>query len=162
MTPQEKRKAKKYSKLFFMFAYMFVTLFVIGMIFLVVRAITTEERISAYLGLTILFAPVLLVTVLGGIGQIYLNKRIMYRVNINTYRRRLKFIRCVNFILNNQHQDAINVFNTVNKKDDHIFNLLYGLLIGTFLNSEDKVNQEKALENIMSISELFNPNKIKF
>jgi len=39
---------------------------------------------------------------------------------------------------------------------------LYGLLIGTFLNSEDKVNQEKALENIMSISELFNPNKIKF
>jgi len=79
MTPQEKRKAKKYSKLFFMFAYMFVTLFVIGMIFLVVRAITTEERISAYLGLTILFAPVLLVTVLGGIGQIYLNKRIMYR-----------------------------------------------------------------------------------
>ncbi len=167
MTIQEKRKAKKYSLLFFILSYIFMGVLAFGAIIYVVITIKNDGEFNQYVLFSLLFGPIIIGFPLSMVGQLHLNKRLTHRANIRAYRRRLMFVRFIDYFLNREYSKAVDAYNAINNKDEHLLGFLNGLLIGFFLADDDAYEKEKkyreqAITRLNELRDSLDPEKIEF
>lgn len=109
------------------------------------------------------FALVLLISglVFTTMGEMYIFKLKSYKKDIQNYRHRVIFLKCIEHIKANDYQSAVDLYNSY-KASSEIKIFLYSYIVISRLYSTDPIQRELGEKRLNELKELWNPDNIKF
>lgn len=160
----DKRQAKRLATIFTILAYTVMAAWAIVCIYSVITIFTAEEEVVVRSGMIWLVgvAPFVLIFVLGGLGQRYVDRRVFYLKAIAEYRQCRFFTTSIQKILAGDKKSrtaAIKAYDLLTE-DTPRRRFMHAFIISASYYSKDKETAAKGKERLESILETYDPEKV--
>jgi hypothetical protein len=138
----------------------------IAMVILFVGSMITATVFDFPIWISKLGAGVALVLLISGLvftgmGEMYVFKLRNYKKDIQSYRHRVIFMKCIEYIKANDFESAVDLYNSYKASSD-IKIFLYSYIVIARLYSSDPVQRELGEKRLNELKDKWNPDNIKF
>jgi len=165
MTYTEKRQAKRLAAVLITLAYFLMAAWAIIIFYGLITALTAErEEVIIRSGMIWLVgvAPIVLIFILGGLGQRHIDKRSFYKRAIAEYRQCRFFTTSIQKILagDKKSRDAAVKAYDLLIEDTPRRRFMYAFIVSASYYSKDKETAAKGKERLEVVLETYNPENV--
>jgi hypothetical protein len=156
-----KRKYKRLTKVFYIFAFVFIGLFFLNMILFITRAFGLDAReMNAVLVMVILFSPLFITMIFWFFAMMYYNTYMQHHYKVKEWRKRKLVSKIIEFETSDRHKEAVDLYGSLRNGMDRDY--MYMFIVTNSMHSDDPERKEKAIGHFNKIKEWYNTETLTF